>query len=119
MQSQRMSDPPSHDAGDRGESAFLESLGQRVRAFRERAQLTRRRLAVIADVSERYLGQLEAGEGNISIVLLRRVADALGTNIPELLLSEQEALAERLVRRFLQQVPPSQLEDVLVLFVER
>jgi len=98
----------------RAEHEFLEQLGARVRSFRERAQLTRRRLAVVADVSERYLGQLEAGEGNISIVLLRRVANALGTSISELLLSEQEALTERLVRRFMRQVPAHQVEEVLV-----
>jgi len=97
-----------------GEREFLGNLGARVRSFREQAKLTRKRLAVIADVSERYLSQLEAGDGNISIVLLRRVAEALGTNIPELLLAQQEALAERLVHRFLRLMPAHQLEEVLV-----
>lgn len=98
----------------RAEREFLESLGSRVRAARERAQLTRKRLAAVADVSERYLGQLEAGEGNISVVLLRRVAEALGTGLPELLSSEHEALTERLVRRFLRQVPGHRLEEMLI-----
>ena len=104
----------SVDAGTRAEREFLESLGARVRMTREQAQLTRKRLAAMADVSERYLGQLEAGEGNISVVLLRRVAEALGTSLPDLLASESEALTERLVRRFLAQVPSHRVEEMLV-----
>jgi XRE family transcriptional regulator, aerobic/anaerobic benzoate catabolism transcriptional regulator len=102
------------ESDDRAEREFLESLGARVRAAREQAKLTRKRLAAIADVSERYLGQLEAGEGNISVVLLRRVAGALGATITELLSSDQEAIAERLVRRFLAQVPPNRIEEMLI-----
>ena len=63
---------PSDDA------EFLRAVGRRVRDLRERRDLTRRVLAAQADVSERYLGQLETGEGNISIMLLRRVALAFG-----------------------------------------
>ena len=106
--------PSVVDPGVRAEREFLESLGARVRACRERAQFTRKRLAAVADVSERYLGQLEAGEGNISIVLLRRVAEALGVSLSELLSSEHEALTERLVRRFLRQVPGHRIEEMLI-----
>lgn len=102
------------EPGSRAEREFLESLGARVRAIREQLNLTRKRLASTADVSERYLGQLEAGEGNISVVLLRRVAGALGTTVAELVSSGQEALTERLVRRFVSQVSPSRLEEVLM-----
>src|SRR5690348_17978128 len=37
-----------------------------------------------SEVSERYLAQLESGEGNCSIVLLRRIAQALGVEVPQL-----------------------------------
>src|SRR5215467_932102 len=59
------------------EHQFLGSLGRRVREFRENLNMTRKVLAQEANVSERYLSQLEAGDGNISIVLLRRIAIAL------------------------------------------
>ena len=68
------------------EEAFLEQLGVRVRRARARAGLTRRRLSQLSGVSERFLAQLESGEGNISIVLIRRVAAALGTELVELTL---------------------------------
>ena len=67
------------------EEAFLEQLGVRVRRARARAGLTRRRLSLLSGVSERFLAQLESGEGNISIVLIRRVAAALGAELVELI----------------------------------
>jgi XRE family aerobic/anaerobic benzoate catabolism transcriptional regulator len=66
---------------------FLATVGRRVRERRVQRGLTRRALAQVADVSERYLGQLETGEGNISILLLRRIATALDVALPELLAS--------------------------------
>jgi XRE family aerobic/anaerobic benzoate catabolism transcriptional regulator len=66
------------------EAAFLGQLGLRVRRARSRAGLTRRALAERSGVSERYLAQLETGNGNISILLIRRVASALGAELHEL-----------------------------------
>ena len=93
---------------------FLIALGKRVRELRERRGMTRKLLAREADVSERYLGQLESGEGNISIMLLRRVAAALNVTLGEVLLPEQEDSVERrLIRRFLDRIPAHRLEDVI------
>jgi len=93
-------------------AAFLSALGKRVREGRERRGLSRKALSLEARVSERYLAQLEAGEGNVSIVLLRRVAAALGTTLPDLV---GDGTAEhRLIRRFLEELPPHRLEDALV-----
>ena len=57
---------------------FLLFLGKRVRELRNRRGLTRKMMAKEADVSERHLAQLEAGEGNVSIVLLRRMTPDRG-----------------------------------------
>ncbi len=67
------------------EQAFLTTLGRRVRERRDDAQLTRRRLAELSGLSERYLAQLEAGDGNISILLIRRVAEALDCPLEQLM----------------------------------
>ena len=96
-----------------GDSAvFLSALGKRVREGRERRGLSRKALSLEARVSERYLAQLEAGEGNVSIVLLRRVAVALGTTLPDLV--GDGTPEHRLIRRFLEEIPPHRLEDALV-----
>jgi XRE family aerobic/anaerobic benzoate catabolism transcriptional regulator len=95
------------------EADFLQKVGRRVRDLREERTLTRRSLAVKADVSERYLGQLETGEGNISIMLLRRLAVALNVEISELLETESDLPEQRTVRRFLRQIPRHRFPDLL------
>jgi XRE family aerobic/anaerobic benzoate catabolism transcriptional regulator len=95
------------------EADFLQKVGHGVRALREERNLTRRSLAAQADVSERYLGQLETGEGNISIVLLRRLAVALNVEITELLETEPDQVERRSVRRLLRQIPRHRFPDLL------
>ncbi len=59
-------------------------IGTRVRAGRARIGITRKQLAVAADVSERYLNELENGEANASVGILVKVADALGQDFASL-----------------------------------
>jgi XRE family transcriptional regulator, aerobic/anaerobic benzoate catabolism transcriptional regulator len=70
------------------ETAYLSLLGDRVRALRSEHGLTRRALAAASGVSERYLAQLEAGDGNISVLLLRKVARAMGVPVESLVREE-------------------------------
>jgi len=64
---------------------FLASLGERVRSLRARRGMTRKAVALAADVSERHLANLEYGEGNASILVLLQVAGALQCSLMELL----------------------------------
>jgi len=70
------------------ETAYLSLLGDRVRAWRSEQGMTRKSLAAASGVSERYLAQLEAGEGNISVLLLRKVARAMGVAVETLVREE-------------------------------
>ena len=70
------------------ETAYLSLLGDRVRAWRNAQGVTRKALSVASGVSERYLAQLEAGEGNISVLLLRKVARAMGVSVESLVREE-------------------------------
>jgi XRE family aerobic/anaerobic benzoate catabolism transcriptional regulator len=63
----------------------LHALGAAVRARRAEHGLTQRDLAKRAGVSERFLAQLETGEGNISVARLQDLAEALRTTAAELL----------------------------------
>jgi XRE family aerobic/anaerobic benzoate catabolism transcriptional regulator len=98
---------------DKGEGEFLAALGRHVREARERRGMARRNLSQTAGVSERYLAQLEAGEGNASVLLLRSVARALGLPLTELLEHRENAVEQRLIRRFLERLPEHRLEDVV------
>lgn len=73
-----------YTAGSKKEALLL-ALGAEVRARRQAENLTLRALAKAAEVSERFLVQLEQGEGNISIARLADVAAALGTTSSNLL----------------------------------
>ena len=70
------------------ETAYLSLLGDRVRAWRTENSITRKALAQASGVSERYLAQLEAGEGNISVLLLRKVAREMGVPVESLVREE-------------------------------
>ena len=64
---------------------FLEALGERVRNLRSRQGMTRRAVALAAEVSERHLANLEYGTGNVSVLVLLQVANALQCSLAELL----------------------------------
>ena len=77
-----------------GDELFLRLLGDRVRELRARRGMTRRILARDSGLSERYLAQLEGGHGNVSIVLMRRLAHALGVPLPRLVSDEPDDAAD-------------------------
>jgi XRE family aerobic/anaerobic benzoate catabolism transcriptional regulator len=60
---------------------FLHEVGKRVKSVRAQIGLTRKELSKLSSVSERHLAQLETGGGNISLRLLRQIADATSTPI--------------------------------------
>ena len=74
--------------------ATLKSLGDRVRQARARRGMTRKQLARDSGVSERYLAQIEGGKGNISVLVLRRLAKALSMSVDVLLLEGPEPPVE-------------------------
>ncbi|MBU6426566.1 MAG: helix-turn-helix transcriptional regulator [Rhodospirillales bacterium] len=84
------------------EAEILSGLGKRVKLLRARRGMTRRVLAEEADVSERHLANLESGTGNVSILVLAQVAQALDCALAELLGDETTATPEWLsIRRLL------------------
>lgn len=76
---------------------FLSVLGRRIRSERESRGLARDALARESGLSMRFLAQVEAGAGNISIARLHRLAGALGVGLPDLLREEEDAGGQRLV----------------------
>jgi XRE family aerobic/anaerobic benzoate catabolism transcriptional regulator len=71
--------------GTTTDAAFLETVGENVRALRKRLHLSRRELSERSGISERFLAELEAGKGNISLTRFARVAAALGITPGKLL----------------------------------
>jgi len=59
-------------------------LGQTIRIHRESAALTQERLAEKADLTAKYLGEVERGLVNISVDALLRIARALKIRVNDL-----------------------------------
>ncbi|MCC7137045.1 MAG: helix-turn-helix domain-containing protein [Planctomycetes bacterium] len=72
-------------AGSPATAPLLVELGHAVRARRRRHGLTLAELAVSSGVSVRFLADVEAGRGNISVVRLDDLARALGCRAADLL----------------------------------
>jgi transcriptional regulator with XRE-family HTH domain len=63
----------------------LQHFGARVRAERERLGISQEELASRADLHRTYVGGVERGERNISLLNLLRIARALGVSPADLL----------------------------------
>ncbi len=99
--------PPKHP--------FLVALGGRVSALRARRGMTRKALALAADVSERHLANMEYGLGNASVLVLLQVASALQCTVSELIGDVTTSSPEWLmIREMLEQRDDATLQRVRV-----
>ena len=69
----------------------MTGLGARVRALRTARGWSMRQLAARCAISERFLRDLEAGRGNISVIRLARLAEAFGRSAATLLAEAEQA----------------------------
>jgi XRE family transcriptional regulator, aerobic/anaerobic benzoate catabolism transcriptional regulator len=98
---------------------FLVALGQRVAALRARRGLTRKAVAIAADVSERHLANLEYGLGNASILVLLQVAGALQCSLAEIIGDRTTTSPEWLmIRELLEQRDDATLRRVRIVIGE-
>ena len=106
-------------ATDRDSHIYLRRLGERVRTLRNQRGMSRKILAKQAKVSERYLAQMEAGLGNCSIVLLRRIARAIGLPVTQLVHDGAEPTLDLvLLNQFLERLPPAALAQARDLLLQ-
>ena len=71
--------------------------------------MSRKVLAKVSGISERYIAQLESGKGNVSIVLLRRVSDAMGAHLEDLIPSADPTPDWPMFRDLLRKATPAQI----------
>jgi XRE family aerobic/anaerobic benzoate catabolism transcriptional regulator len=96
-----------------GDEIFLSNVATSFRAARARCGMTRKQLSHESGVSERLLAQLEMGEGNITIVLLRRIANALNISLADLFMDAREPHPEkRFIQNLLERLPVQRLQEV-------
>ncbi len=100
------------------ESTLLRLVGERVREARARRGMTRKILARDSGVSERYIAQLEAGQGNPSALVLLEIALALDLPIEKLVYNGPELPIDLVhLTEYLKTMPPEALAEVRQLIV--
>jgi XRE family aerobic/anaerobic benzoate catabolism transcriptional regulator len=90
---------------------FLAALGRQVRHVRALRGMSRKVLARVSGISERYIAQLESGQGNVSIKLLRRVAAAMGVRVEDLIVDEAAPQDWPIFRDLLRTAAPTQIAE--------
>ncbi len=63
---------------------FLKWFGSRLREIRHKKGLSQEELAELAGIDRTYVGGVERGERNLSILSVKRFSDALGINVSNL-----------------------------------
>jgi XRE family aerobic/anaerobic benzoate catabolism transcriptional regulator len=63
----------------------------------------------VSGISERYIAQLESGKGNVSIVLLRRVSNAIDSHLEDLIPTSELAPDWPVIRDLISKATPNQI----------
>jgi transcriptional regulator with XRE-family HTH domain len=66
------------------EERLKKHFGERVRQLRKAKELSQETLALVCDLDRTYIGGVERGERNISLINIYKIADALGVSAREL-----------------------------------
>lgn len=62
---------------------ITQAVGARIRIYRQRCGITQEELAEKAEVHHTYIGQVERGEKNLTIVTLEKILSALGISFTD------------------------------------
>ena len=92
------------------------ALGKRIQGLRQKAGITQQQLAEKADLSIKYLGELERGRANASLSILFNLAAALGVSLPELVEFDFERFSPEQLRKNLHSVIDDATDEDCKLF---
>ena len=73
------------------EKVFLEKVGKRIRELRTEANISDEKLALACELDRDYIGAVERGERNISVLSLYKISRALHIHLHELLIFTKPA----------------------------
>ncbi|MCL2693656.1 MAG: helix-turn-helix domain-containing protein [Oscillospiraceae bacterium] len=65
-------------------------IGKVIRQLREKKHLTQEVLSGLADIDRGYLGKIENGKYNLTVMVLYKIADALGISASDILRAAEE-----------------------------
>src|SRR5436190_22883540 len=98
---------------DRDTAMLLNGIGAKIRSIRRERKISVRELAKLAQLSPRFINQLESGEANIAIAGLARLAAALGRSPSEFILPTETGDSRRArIQRWLYESDDGDLKDL-------
>lgn len=102
----------SRRGNEPAEEEYLTRIGERLRQTRSRLGMSRKVLSLASGVSERYLAEMERGAGNASLLVVRRLAAAMGVSVSDLA-AEQPDRAEELNHaiQMLERLTPTEIAE--------
>jgi len=112
-------EPPDRKPTDSDDDVpLLERLAQRLRHLRAERGMTRRQLAEQSGVSLPHIARIEGGEGNVSVLLLDKLAQALSCPISQLVAEGRADDDLALIHEFLRHQPAERLPGIRRWLVE-
>ncbi len=72
------------------DKALLVKIGKRIRTLRLQSSLSQEKLSFECGLDRTYIGSVERGERNISIINLNKICNALDVSISQLLTFDDE-----------------------------
>lgn len=98
---------------------FNKKLGLKIKKLRERRKLTREKLGEMAEISDRFIYDIETGQKGISAETLYKLSRALNVTSDYLLFEVEENKNElSYVTEILKSLSPSELESVEKIILE-
>ncbi len=98
----------------------MKQFGERLRVLRKHRGLSQAELGERADMNDKYLGEIERGDGNPSLEVLHKLAKALDIDITSLVGDEVTRLAREDLRaeavRHVDGLSVDQLRDFVRMF---
>lgn len=77
------------------ESQYLHIVGRRIRYFREKKGWSQELLSFKSNLHRTYIGGVERGERNISLLNLRKISETLEVSLSDFFDFENEELEKR------------------------
>ena len=98
----------------------MKEFGEHLRALRKTRALSQAELGALADLNDKYLGEIERGVGNPSLEVLMKLAQALGVDLatvvgdPVTLLGRAELRVE--LHRHVDALTDDEMRDAVRMF---
>lgn len=80
-----MNKKPIPSLNKREEQQYLNDLGNKIKQLRAKKDWSQERLGFKSNLDRTYIGGIERGERNLTVLNLKKIADALGVSVSDIL----------------------------------